>query len=157
MNEITIREATFADAPTLLHVLQSAFEEYRGRLDPPSGAHTDTVERIRQKMRAARAVLAYLDDAAVGCVFYEDEADVVYFSRLGVLPAYRRQGIARTLIEYVETRTRAAGLTRVRLGVRIGLLHLRAYYERMGYRFLQDRYHDGYLQPTYTILEKELV
>ena len=44
---IELREATTADLPTLLVLVHKAFEEYRGRLDPPSGAHDETLETPR--------------------------------------------------------------------------------------------------------------
>ncbi len=46
---------------------------------------------------------------------------------------------------------------RVRLGVRIVLARLRAYYERLGYRVVEEHAHVGYAEPTYVILEKDLV
>jgi ribosomal protein S18 acetylase RimI-like enzyme len=93
---------------------------------------------------------------AVGCVFYEQREDYVYLGRLAVLPTYRRRGIAHTLIGYVEERARSAGLARVRLGVRTALPQMRASYERMGYRLIEERAHPGYEQPTYVILERDV-
>jgi hypothetical protein len=45
-------------------------------------------------------------------------------------------------------------LRHVRLGVRIALEPLRAYYERFDYRPVDYGTHEGYPQPTYVILEK---
>jgi len=44
----------------------------------------------------------------------------------------------------------------VQLGVRVALPRNRAYYERLGYGFVEARSHDGYSQPTYVFLEKAL-
>ena len=40
--------------------------------------------------------------------------------------------------------------------VRIALQRQRVYYERLGYRLVEYCTHDGYEQPTYVILEKEV-
>jgi hypothetical protein len=44
----------------------------------------------------------------------------------------------------------------VRLGVRVALPHLRAYYERLGYRVIDERSHTGYTVTTYVVMEKTL-
>ncbi len=161
MSNFLLREATQDDIPTLVIVLQTAFEEYRGRLDPPAGAHTESVEKLRQKLMDAYAVIAIVDQAIVGCVFYEirsdeNEQDYMYLGRLAVLPSYRRCGLGKALVQYVETLTRELRLSRVRLGVRTQLPENQAYYERQGYRVLEYRSHEGYAEPTYMIMEKEL-
>jgi ribosomal protein S18 acetylase RimI-like enzyme len=156
MSHLSLRDATNADLPTVLAVLQAAFAEYRGRLDPPSGVHQETVESLRAQMTSACIVLALLDDTVVGCVLYRPENDHVYLGRLAVLPAYRNRGIATALTAAVEQRARARGIPRVRLGVRVALPHLRAWYERLGYRLLEERRHEGYVEPTYLLLEKML-
>jgi ribosomal protein S18 acetylase RimI-like enzyme len=156
MSSITLREATDADVAALVTLLIAAFEEYRGRLDPPSGAHDETEEQLRGTLRGAHAVLARAAGDLVGCVFYASMGDYVDLFRLAVLPAYRRRGVGRALIEYVEGRALALGIPRVQLGVRAALPGNRAYYERMGYRFLEARAHTGYAEPTYVILEKQL-
>jgi hypothetical protein len=60
------------------------------------------------------------------------------------------------LITHVENQARASGLGQVRLGVRIALPLLRAYYERLGYRLVEYCTHDGYAEPTYVILGKDV-
>jgi ribosomal protein S18 acetylase RimI-like enzyme len=151
-----LREATEADAESLAALVREAFEEYRGRLDPPSGAHGETPEGVRDRLRSVRAALALASEGPAGCVFYETEEGRVYLSRLAVRPAYRGRGLGRTLIEYVEGRARAVGLRCVRLGVRIALARQRAYYERLGYRPVEARAHAGYPEPTYLLMEKPL-
>jgi GNAT superfamily N-acetyltransferase len=156
MSSVTLREATDADIPALLAVLMAAFEEYRDQLDPPSGAHDETEKRLRGTLRGAHAVLAHVGGEPVGCVFYAPMGDYVDLFRLAVLPGHRRHGIGRALIEYVEGRALAIGITCVQLGVRTALPGNRAYYERLGYRFREARAHSGYAEPTYVILEKRL-
>jgi GNAT superfamily N-acetyltransferase len=155
MGDLILREATEANVPTVVALIRAAFQEYRGQLDPPSGALDETAERVRQNMARARVALAWWREEPVGCVFYEQRKDALYFYRLAVLPAHRRRGIGRALINYVETQARTLGLTYVRLGVRLALVPLRAYYERLGYRFVEYGRHEGYTEPTYVTLEKQ--
>ena len=157
MRDLRLREATDADAAAIVTLIHAAFEEYRGMLDPPSGAHNETEETVRRTMAAARVVLALSAGESSGCVFYEQAEDHLSFSRLAVPPAYRRRGIGQELIGYVENRARALHLRQVRLGVRIALAPLRSYYERLGYRLIEYHAHDGYAEPTYVILRKDIM
>ena len=154
LNDVTLRTATEHDVPAIVAIIHAAFQEYDGAIDPPSGAHKESAEKIRAKMTTDCAVLALLGQQAVGCVLYRDEGTYMYFGRLAVLPEYRGCGIAGALIDYVEARANELGLPRVRLGVRVALPHLRARYERLGYRVVEQRRHDGYAEPTYLIMEK---
>ena len=156
MDKVILREATTEDAPSLSAVILAAFEEYRGRLDPPSGAHDQTVPTIRQKLVTAHAVVASIDGEVVGCAFYEPEDDHIYLGRIAVLPQYRRQGIASKLIAWVEAQTRSLGYARVRLAVRLVLDDNRAFYERHGYLFHSYGTHAGYADPTFVNLEKNV-
>ncbi|HEV3081308.1 MAG TPA: GNAT family N-acetyltransferase [Gemmataceae bacterium] len=151
---LVLREGTNADVPALVRLVCLAFEEYRGWLDPPTGAHQETEEHLAGKMARGGAVLATLAGADIGCVIYEREPDHLYASRLAVLPSSRRQGVGRALMDYVEDKARSLGLNRVRLGVRLALPRLHAYYEGSGYQAVEYRTHAGYSQPTYVMLEK---
>jgi predicted N-acetyltransferase YhbS len=153
----TLRDATGADAAAIQAVVHAAFAEYRGKLDPPSGAHNETVATIREKLAAGRALLASAGEGAVGCVFYQPEEEHVYLYRLAVVPAYRRRGLGQALIAQVEEQARELRLPRVRLGVRTALARQRAYYQRLGYRPVEARAHPGYPEPTYLILEKQVL
>lgn len=150
----TIRDVTDDDVETLLALIHSAFEEYCGRLDPPSGAHAETRESLLRKLTGAKAFLAMAGPEPAGCVFWETEAEAVYFSRLAVAPKFRRRGLGRTLIDRVENYCRSLKRSRVRLGVRLALTRQRAYYERLGYRPVETKAHAGHAEPTYVIMEK---
>jgi ribosomal protein S18 acetylase RimI-like enzyme len=151
-----LSEATAEDADTIAGLVHTAFEEYRARLDPPSGAHAETAATVREKMKSAAVVLACAAGEPVGCVFYERQEGRLHLFRLAVLPAHRRRGLGRALIEHVEGRARAGGLGRVRLGVRTALGRQRAYYERLGYRPVGSGSHPGHAGPTYLVLQKDL-
>lgn len=151
-----MREATADDASLILTILHAAFEEHRGRVDPPSGVHGETIESIRAKLRTGYALVGVVGGVAAGCVFYAPRGAHVYLGRLAVLPSYRHRGLGRALIEHVERRARALGVRRVQLGLRLVLTDLRAYYERLGYRFVRQGAHTGYAEPTYVVMEKDV-
>ena len=65
-----ITNATAEYAPLVYAIMQAAFEEYRGVLDPPSGVHAETVEAVVRAMAEGGAVLAWLGETAVGSARY---------------------------------------------------------------------------------------
>ena len=147
-NPIQLRQANETEALLLLEITHAAFEEYRGRLDPPSGVHVETVESVLAKLKTATAVIAFVGTEAAGCVFYEPKDNHLYLGRLSVLPQFRKLGIGRALIDYVEAQARNLNIPRVQLGVRIALPHLKAYYEKLAYRIISYETHPGYTQQT---------
>ncbi len=156
MDGLVLREASPADADILTWLVQSAFEEYRGRLEPPSGAHQDTAEALGNKLATASAVIAEADGQPVGCVFYQHFPTHTYLGRLAVLPEQRGNGIGTALIDSVEAQAREAGRERVPLGTRLVLTENRAYYARRGYREAELGTHPGCTEPTFIWMEKPL-
>jgi GNAT superfamily N-acetyltransferase len=154
--EPPIREARSDEAAPLLELLARAFREYDGRLDPPSGVHRETVASIAARLREGGALVCEVQGALAGCVFYATKSDHLSVGRLAVLPEHRRRGIGELLLRSAERRAMELGLSRVRLGVRVPLVNLRAYYEARGYVPIAYRSHDGYTAPTYVEMEKRL-
>ncbi|HET7131971.1 MAG TPA: GNAT family N-acetyltransferase, partial [Gammaproteobacteria bacterium] len=54
-------------------------------------------------------------------------------SLLAVQPGYRRQGVGKQLVEWLEASARTAGIFVVRLELRAGNDDARRFYERLGY------------------------
>ncbi|MBZ0307572.1 MAG: hypothetical protein K8I82_16010, partial [Anaerolineae bacterium] len=82
------------DLPVLLRLIQAAFEEHRGKLDPPSGVFKETLDSLRAKWSHGGGFIARLDDNAAGGVLYEPEAGFICLGRLAVPPEFREQGVA---------------------------------------------------------------
>jgi GNAT superfamily N-acetyltransferase len=154
--EPRVREAHCDEADLLHDVLLRAFREYERRLDPPSGVHSETVASIENKMREGGALVCEVGGVVAGCIFYAPKAGYLYVGRLAVLPEYRRHGIGDLLLRAAERRAADLGLSRVRLGVRIVLGRLRAYYTARGYVPIAFGSHPGYTEPTYVHMEKTL-
>lgn len=156
MPEIVLREAGDADIATIIAITQAAFAEYAGRLDPPSSVRDETSEKVRAKLAEGRSVLALSADTPVGTVYYSPREGYVYLGRLAVLPEQRGCGVGTALVAHVERRAAELGLPLVRLGVRTALPHLRAMYERLGYRVYEERRHPGYDVTTFVMMEKHI-
>ncbi len=158
-NRLTLRPITAADTLALVDLIQAAFEEYRGQIDPPSSAHGETVESVQRLIDNEQGVLALChcdlgDGELAGCVFYDVRADEVYLHRLAVAPRFRRHGVGKALIEQVEILAWALDMPRVRLNVRVALPKNRAYYEKLGYTVTGFDFHKGYVQFTTAEMSK---
>jgi len=136
---ITIRSVGIAHASEVRRVMQLAFEEYRGRLVPPSGALTETVDDVCTAIRNGGAFLAFVGDTVVGSARYCLFPDHAYAERIAVLPAHRGSGVAVALMAAFEEAIRALSLPEVRVGVRASLPANLRFYENLGYRALASR------------------
>ncbi|MGL4608563.1 MAG: GNAT family N-acetyltransferase [Trueperaceae bacterium] len=155
--DMVFREVTQNDSALLARIIAEAFEEYRGKLEPPSSSLDKTSEAVRKELETFKAILAYtLREEAVACVFYVPREDSMYLAHLAVLPAYRGLGIAKNLMQYVEQKALEQQCPLVRLEVRLVLEKTRQFYEHQGYVLYDTRTALGYTQPTHGLLEKVL-
>lgn len=160
--ETELRDAGAVDAPAVHQVITRSFEEYRGRLEPPSGAHTETTQSIGALIEREHCIVAQREGRVVGCVFYvlqparDGDGQALYLHRLAVLPEARRERIGSLLVAAVEARAQVLGAAWVCLGVRLALLGNRRFYERLGYRLWAFGSHPGYSRPTYMTMRKRI-
>lgn len=92
----------------------------------------------------------------MGALFYTPQGKALYFGRLAVLAAYQKQGIARQLIEHLERVAKAEGFERVTLAVRIVLQDNIQCFRALGYAVVGTGTHEGFNEPTYYKMEKEI-
>lgn len=142
-----------AEIVTLVH---RAFAQYWGKLEPESGALTETVDSLRERLEKNRLFLAEDDGKISGAVFATQKGDAVYLDRLAVDPEVRCRGIARRLVETVEAYARETGAARITLGVRLALQHNIEYFQRWGFVETGRQTHDGFDAPTSMDMEKRL-
>jgi GNAT superfamily N-acetyltransferase len=136
---VTVRSAGIDEAHAVLRIMQVAFEEYRARFDPPSGALSETIDDVRAAISRGGAFLAFSSDTAVWSARFRLSPGYVYAGRVAVLPAHRGKGVAGALMAAIEASARAHGLVEVRVGVRGRLPANRRLYEKFGYRVLSSR------------------
>lgn len=154
---LILRAATAADAAAIAATIAAAFEEYRGKLEPESGAFRETAEGIAAELgRESGAIVAERNGRMLGCVMVKLEDDDLYFGRLAVVPAARGQGIARKLIDAVEDEARRRELAGVRLGVRIVLTENQRLFTALGYVETSREAHEGFDQPTSINMRKPM-
>jgi len=138
---IQIREARPDEADEVRRIMREAFAEYQDRLVPPSNALNETVEDVQKVMGEGGALLASLDDIAVGTARYQIRRDHLYAERVGVVPEYRRRGVSAALMTALEDVARKAGVPEIRLGVRASLPSNLRHYESLGYRAFESAPH----------------
>src|SRR5262249_5997331 len=154
---LILRAATAVDAPAIAATIAAAFEEYRGRLEPESGAFRETAEGIADELaRDSGAIVAERNGRMLGCVMVKLLEDDLYFGRLWVLPAARGQGIAKRLVEAVEDEARRRELLGVRLGVRVVLTENHRLFTSLGYVEFSREAHEGFDYPTSINMRKAL-
>lgn len=141
MNEITVRLASDQEMDLVHEIMLLAFEEYRGVLDPPSGAHQESVEDVRRSAAKGGALLALLDGEPVGSARFEVRGEHVFCWRLAVLPSSRGRGLAQAMLRFVHAWAEQAGLPEVRLVSREVLGSNLRYYEKLGYRVVSRQPH----------------
>ncbi|CAN5888019.1 hypothetical protein BH11PSE3_BH11PSE3_26970 [soil metagenome] len=156
-DSLILRAATATDAAAIAATIAAAFEQYRGRLTPESGALRETTDAIADELaREAGAILAEQNGEILGCVMVKIVEGDLYFSRLAVHPTARGRGIARRLIDAVEDEARRRELPGVRLGVRIVLTENQQLFASLGYVEVSREAHEGFDHPTSINMRKAL-
>lgn len=94
---ISIREAIDSDREQLITVSQDSHvtlrKVYRPRASAkPIGADSPFIR-----------IVAVKNDIVVGMATYEVDGNSIYFGSLGVLAQYRKQGVAKALIQHIES------------------------------------------------------
>ena len=152
----TVRAAVAGDATRVAQVIRASFGEYRGVVQPPSGALALDPAAVRELMASGGFLVCESEGRIVASVYHQTRADHVYLGRLAVLPAFRGRGLGARLVAEVEALAAAAGRDRVRLGVRLALPRNRAFFEALGYRRVGRGSHAGMTAPTFDWLEKRI-
>ena len=154
---LVLRAATPADAAAIAATIAASFEQYRGKLEPESGAFRETADGFAAELaRESGAIVAERNGRMIGCVMVKLVEDDLYFGRLSVVPEVRGEGIARRLVEAVEDEARRRELAGVRLGVRIVLVENQQLFSSMGYVEISREAHEGFDHPTSINMRKAL-
>ena len=154
---LVLRAATEADAAGLAATIAAAFEQYRGKLVPESGAFRETAEAIAAELaKGTGAIVAERGGEMLGCVVVQEIEGDLYLGRLSVLPAARGLGLAKRLVAAVEAEARRRGLPGVRLGVRVVLTENQRLFAALGYREISREAHPGFDYPTSINMRKVL-
>jgi ribosomal protein S18 acetylase RimI-like enzyme len=103
-----------------------------------------TARRVAAHIHASdsNVLTAWSDERLIGFAIMQYFEEHAHLNLLGVEPAYRRFGIGRRLVEWLEETARVGGMFSVRLEVRAGQTGSRTFYRRLGYQ--EDKYIPGY-------------
>src|SRR5437868_7130113 len=112
MTGVTIRVAPpdFDGWEAVRTLILDAFASMEGRIDPPSSALRLTARSMAADAAQGGLLLAELDRAVVGCVFFSPKDDALYIGKLAVRPDRQGRGIARALLAAVRDEARRRGL-----------------------------------------------
>lgn len=154
---LVLRSGTLADAPAIAATIAAAFEQYRGKLVPESGAFGETADNIARHLQdGSSAIVAEQNGRLLACVMIEMQEGDLYFGRLAVRPEARGLGLARRLVAAVEAEARHRGMPGVRLGVRVVLTENQRLFASLGYVETSREPHPGFDYPTSINMRKAL-
>jgi ribosomal protein S18 acetylase RimI-like enzyme len=136
-SKLEIRDAREAELPAMVNVTKASYAEFQTA--SPSGfwdVYMTNVEEAIMRASDTERIAAFFDGELVASVllchrsFVGDDPEI---RLLAVLPAFRRHGIARQLMDECERRVRRMGKPRVVLHTTHLMSTARAWYERAGY------------------------
>src|SRR5262249_54874154 len=154
--EIGIRLGRREESAAIAELIRAAFEEYRGRLEPESGALGETAETPAAAFVAHAVIVAEIDGRLVGCVLATRQGENLSLGRFAAHPDFRRHGIASRLLAEAERHARATGAAALTLGIRIALPDNFRYFAARGFREIGREAHQGFDYPTSINMAKQL-
>ena len=137
-SELSLRLARSADASSIANMSRVLIEYgLRWRW---------TAERVAASIQDpnVNVLVARTDGRLVGFAIMRYGDDTAHLDLLAVTPAYRRLGVARQLLEWLEKCAVVAGIFNVVLEVRAGNEAAQLFYKCLGYRAITDL--PGYYQ-----------
>jgi ribosomal protein S18 acetylase RimI-like enzyme len=123
---LRIRRATTDDVDVVLRVWRDS-EAVASTTDDPSALRT-LIARDRDAL-----LLADIDGTSVGTLIVGWDGWRANLYRLAVVPAWRRRGIARSLVKVAEERVRSLGARRAAAVVVSQHAHASAFWRAVGY------------------------
>jgi predicted N-acetyltransferase YhbS len=125
----TIREASDADVPTLVALVNRAFalEEYF------SGGDRTDADEMRAMMQRGTYLVFEDEQGAAGCVFVEVKGEAGYFGMLAVDPTRQKSGLGAKLSNAAEDFASKRGCSVMEITVVSLRTALFPYYRKLGY------------------------
>jgi ribosomal protein S18 acetylase RimI-like enzyme len=154
--DVLVKKAEYDQFPIVVELIHKAFEQYKDVLIPPSGAHSETVESIANKVNGrGGAVLVWHNHSAVGCALYYFNESYMYIGRVSVSPLHRGSGIGSKIISELEQLALEQGCGETRVEVRRSLPANLTFYKSQGYMAIAEIEYPQKTDSWY-IMKKEL-
>jgi ribosomal-protein-alanine N-acetyltransferase len=124
---VTLRLATLADAPDIAEMSRDYIESGLGW----SWTRTRVSRNIASPNTVTLAACDHERIIAFAIMYCGDEH--AHINLLAVRPAYRRAGIGKHLVEWLESTALTAGISTIRLELRAGNEAARTFYRGLGF------------------------
>lgn len=137
---LKVRRARIREAAAVARAIRASFREYRSGRRGPQGAFLTARKVRRQMLRRQRVYgVATVGGQVVGAIAYSVKRQRLLFGPVGVVPKFRRFGIGKRLLDWMEARAKARRSREVRAFVLRGLPALIAFYRSRGYSIYRNR------------------
>ena len=113
-----IQTTNFKDIAIIHDVMIQAFSEYKNEVSP-SSALQETHQMITDSFKSGeQALIAYENNQPIGMVRFKLNKSILYFYRLSVIPQKQGKGVAKNMLEYLETYGKKQGANEIQCKVR---------------------------------------
>ena len=145
---VEIKEATLADAPAILDIMQDAFHKYERDLGMSGhvSALKETLADIERDIEQKTVIMGFVNGMAVGSVRFEVIGDLAYLSRFGVLGNVQKSGVGGMLIDKVEELCREQSVRAIALHTSSRMFGLIRFYYGHGYFIHSTATDRGYIR-----------
>lgn len=139
VSNIHIELATDEKLLDVHRIMREAFEEYRDKLIPGSGALREEVEDIRKKIaNHGGAILVSHEEVQVGSAQYVFKDTYMYIGRVSVIKQARGQGLGKAIMRYLEELAKGCDVNETRIEVRLSLPDNITFYNQIGYTVVEE-------------------
>lgn len=139
-----IRVGPDYDHASILRLIQREFTGMEGRINPPSSMHRLTTDGIARHAKDADVLVIEKSGIAIACLFGTPNNNAYYLGKTTVSKGFRRQGLARKLVETSIPIAISAGASKLELRVRIELTENHAAFAKMGFVKTGETAHEGF-------------
>jgi len=149
MDSITIKQARESDIPVLENILLDTVNWLCEMDQPLWGAVDVRWDALSKKYRIDDFYIAYLGDKPSGCMVLIDydpffwpgvkQGESLFVHKLAVTKSARKTGVADALMDFFKEQGAVRGIKALRLDTDALRPKTRAFYERHGFVFVEQR------------------
>lgn len=145
---LSIRKAALSDTVDLAEILTQAMQYKLSLGDKAWGEHPYTAEQVQEQIVKGNTYVAWINDKRVGTLIllWEDEMywgkqppEAAYVHKLAIRDVYHGQGIGEKLLDWADQQAGEQRRKLLRIDFPPTNAGLRAYYEKLGFRWVMDR------------------